>query len=57
MRGLATKVVLRELLDPKYSILKYDPESRRFWFNGDSLEAQEEFELVGMLLGIAIYNG
>lgn len=57
MHGLTKKVMLRELLDPKYSILKYDPESRRFWFNSDSLESQEEFELVGMLLGIAIYNG
>lgn len=49
--------MLRELLDPKYSMLKYDEETRRLWFNSDSLEAQEEFELVGMLLGIAIYNG
>ncbi|CAN0125362.1 unnamed protein product [Scytosiphon promiscuus] len=51
------QVMLRELLDPKYSMLKYDEETRRLWFNSDSLEAQEEFELVGMLLGIAIYNG
>lgn len=51
------QVMLRELLDPKYAMFKYDEETRRLWFNSDSLEAQEEFELVGMLLGIAIYNG
>ena len=49
--------MLRELLDPKYSLLKHDEETRTLWFNSDSLEAEEEFELVGMLLGIAIYNG
>lgn len=49
--------MLRELLDPKYSMLKHDEETRALWFNSDSLEAEEEFELVGMLLGIAIYNG
>eukprot|EP00903_Cladosiphon_okamuranus_P014085 g13092.t1 len=51
------QVMLRELLDPKYAMLKYDEETRRLWFNSDSLESKEEFELVGMLLGIAIYNG
>lgn len=49
--------MLRELLDPQYSMLKYDEESRMLWFNSDSLEEQREFELVGILLGIAIYNG
>lgn len=49
--------MLRELLNPEYAMLKYDEETRNLWFNSDSLESQEEFELVGMLLGIAIYNG
>eukprot|EP00752_Nemacystus_decipiens_P004319 g3945.t1 len=51
------QVMMRELLDPKYAMLKYDEETRRLWFNSDSLESSQEFELVGMLLGIAIYNG
>ena len=32
-------------------------ESRSVWLNSSSLEAEKEFELVGVLLGLAIYNG
>eukprot|EP00964_Phaeocystis_antarctica_P143525 scaffold109089_cov34-Phaeocystis_antarctica.AAC.1 len=31
--------------------------TRTFWFNQDSLESDREFELIGILLGVAIYNG
>lgn len=31
-------------------------ESRLLWFNGNTLESPFKFELVGILLGIAIYN-
>lgn len=27
------------------------------WLNGSSLESEKEFELVGIVLGLAIYNG
>ena len=30
---------------------------RSFWCNQDSLESDREFELIGILLGVAIYNG
>lgn len=48
--------MLRELLNPSFAMFKYDEESRTLWFNSDSLEAKSEFKLVGILLGIAIYN-
>ena len=35
----------------------YLSESRSMWINGASLESEKEFELVGVLLGLAIYNG
>ena len=35
----------------------YIEESRCVWFNSSSLESEKEFELVGILLGLAIYNG
>ena len=35
----------------------YLSESRSMWINGASLESEKEFELVGILLGLAIYNG
>jgi hypothetical protein len=34
----------------------YHEDSRLLWFNPDSLESNQEFELIGILLGIAIYN-
>ena len=39
-----------------YPAVRVVPESRRLWFNSDSLESAAEFELVGLLVGIAIYN-
>lgn len=50
-------VILRELLDPSYGMLVQDKETRMLWFNQSSLEATMEFELMGQLIGIAIYNG
>lgn len=35
----------------------YDEELRVYWFNRSSLENEREFELIGILLGVAIYNG
>jgi hypothetical protein len=34
----------------------YNNESRLFWFNGNTFEANVKFELVGILMGLAIYN-
>ena len=35
----------------------YIEESHCVWLNSSSLESEKEFELVGILLGLAIYNG
>lgn len=35
----------------------YIEESESVWLNSSSLESEKEFELVGILLGLAIYNG
>jgi len=34
----------------------YDEDTRHFWFNPDSFENDAQFTLVGILLGLAIYN-
>ena len=31
-------------------------ESRLHWFNGSTFEANQKFELIGKLMGIALYN-
>jgi len=35
----------------------YNEEQRYYWFNCDSIESPIKFELVGIILGLAIYNG
>ena len=50
------QIMMKQLLDPCYGMFQYFEESRLLWFNADSLESSKEFELVGLLLGIAIYN-
>jgi hypothetical protein len=37
-------------------MFKYYEESRLFWFNGYTFESNVKFELVGILMGLAIYN-
>lgn len=50
------QILIRQLLDPAFGMFTYDDETRTLWFNADSLEATMEFELIGILLGLAIYN-
>ena len=40
-----------------YGMFTYIEESHSVWLNSSSLESEKEFELVGILLGLAIYNG
>ena len=47
---------MKDLFDPAYTMFTYHQDSRLLWFNGQSLESNFKFELVGVLLGVAIYN-
>lgn len=51
------QLLITELLCPDYGMLVFMPESRTYWFNPCTLEAEAEFLLVGLVLGLAIYNG
>ena len=50
------QVILRELFDPNYAMFTFHNKSRLYYFNPDTMEAGIEFELIGILLGLAIYN-
>jgi len=50
------QLVIGELFDARYGMFLVDEESRTFRFNPDSLESTLEFELIGTLIGLAIYN-
>lgn len=45
------------LFDPDYGMFVQDEKTGLVWFNVSSLESSREFELVGCLVGVAIYNG
>jgi ubiquitin-protein ligase E3 A len=49
-------VMIRKLLDPQYAMFKVNEDTRLLWFNSASLESRVQFELIGILMGIAIYN-
>ncbi len=50
------QLLVAELLSPDYGMLVYQPESNTYWFNACSLEGEEQFMLLGLVLGLAIYN-
>ncbi|KAJ3334074.1 hypothetical protein HDU76_011598 [Blyttiomyces sp. JEL0837] len=51
------QVIVNMLLDPAYGMFTYDEDTRYCWINGASLESEKKFELVGTVLGLALYNG
>ncbi|XP_072018753.1 probable E3 ubiquitin-protein ligase HECTD2 [Amphiura filiformis] len=51
------QLIAESVFDPSYGMFTYSEESRNLLINGGSLESDDEFELVGTLLGLAIYNG
>ncbi|CAG8502201.1 6150_t:CDS:2 [Acaulospora colombiana] len=51
------QVLLEKLLDPDTGMFLYDEQTRLHWINGASLENERKFELVGITLGVALFNG
>lgn len=50
------QLIVKEIFDPKYGMFIHDELNRLQWFNSASRDFPE-FELIGILLGLAIYNG
>ena len=51
------QLIVREIFDLKYGMFTFNKETRLFWFNKHSLESEQEYHLIGMIIGLAIYNG
>lgn len=49
------QLLVRDLFDPKYGMFSIVEETNQFWFNNLSQDVRE-FELIGIILGLAIYN-
>ncbi|EFJ51258.1 hypothetical protein VOLCADRAFT_57484, partial [Volvox carteri f. nagariensis] len=50
------QLLVRQLFNPDYGMFTADPTSHLHWFRPSRLEMELEFELVGILIGLAIYN-
>ncbi|KAH6850982.1 hypothetical protein B0I37DRAFT_353382 [Chaetomium sp. MPI-CAGE-AT-0009] len=49
-------LLVREVFNPDHGMFLYDEDSHYCYFNPNSLEPSEQFFLVGVVLGLAIYN-
>eukprot|EP00761_Pharyngomonas_kirbyi_P013978 gb/GECH01014008.1/.p1 GENE.gb/GECH01014008.1/~~gb/GECH01014008.1/.p1 ORF type:complete len:721 (+),score=180.72 gb/GECH01014008.1/:1-2163(+) len=50
------QLVVREIFDVNYGMFTYNEDTRTFWFNPNSFETEGEFKLIGIIIGLAIYN-
>eukprot|EP01080_Neovahlkampfia_damariscottae_P008214 gene8214-39_t len=50
------QLLIKELVDTKYGMFTRNDETHTFWFNPHAYESSNNFRLVGIILGLAIYN-
>ncbi|KAI0026094.1 hypothetical protein F4780DRAFT_7064 [Xylariomycetidae sp. FL0641] len=51
------RLAIAEALDPTYGAFTIDDRTRMTWFQPGSLQPEWKFELIGLLMSLAIYNG
>lgn len=49
-------MLVRDIFDPNHGMFVYDDDSNTCYFNPSSFETSDQYHLVGVLLGLAIYN-
>ena len=50
-------LIIRKLFNANYGMFVYNEKSRLFWFNLNNLEGNIQYEFIGMILGLALFNG
>lgn len=50
------QLLVRDLFRQEFGMFTYDESTRTHWFSATSFEAEGEYGMVGVLLGLAIYN-
>ncbi|GJP52902.1 hypothetical protein CLOM_g12065 [Closterium sp. NIES-68] len=50
------QLIIRDILDAKFGMFTYNEVTRSFWFSASPIDMPLEFELIGTVLGLAIYN-
>ncbi|KAL8850959.1 MAG: hypothetical protein Q9221_004104 [Calogaya cf. arnoldii] len=49
-------LLVREVFDPEHGMFVYDEDSQYCYFNPNTYETSDQYFLVGVVLGLAIYN-
>lgn len=49
-------LITRTLFSPEFGMFEEFPETKMLWFKKDSIEPPINFELIGSLIGLALYN-
>ena len=49
-------LLTRQIFDVNYGMFTYNEKTRYFWFNLNSFELKIKYELIGIILGLAIFN-
>ena len=50
-------LIMKAMFNAQFGMFTYNESVQLYWFNGRSFEPNINFELVGLLMGIAYYNG
>ncbi|CAG9769498.1 unnamed protein product [Ceutorhynchus assimilis] len=50
------QLVIEEIFNPDYAMFTLESETQTVWFNPTSFESTAQFTLIGIVLGLAIYN-
>ncbi|XP_067657511.1 probable E3 ubiquitin-protein ligase HECTD2 isoform X1 [Haliotis asinina] len=49
-------LLIRQIFQPEYGMFNYDKTAGVYWFSAMPCENYQEFNLVGVLMGLAVYN-
>jgi len=49
-------LLVKELFEPKYGMFKFDETTHLCWFSPTSFENESQYKLLGIIIGLAIYN-
>ncbi|XP_046395665.1 ubiquitin-protein ligase E3A isoform X1 [Ischnura elegans] len=50
------QLIVEEIFNPDYGMFTFQQETGTVWFNPTSFESDAQFTLIGIVLGLAIYN-
>lgn len=50
------QLLIRQIFNPEYGLFNFNEKTVQYYINGSSHEPNLYFELIGVLMGLAIYN-